>query len=169
MPTERPKSRASRQTAVEDQILAAIRRIIRAVDLQSRDLLNKSGLTGPQLAALTEIARADGLSAGELARALSVGQPTVTGIVERLERRGALTRSRNGDDRRNVNIAVTEEGRRLLKSAPPLLQARFRRQLASLQEWERTQILATLQRIAAMMDAEALDASPHLVTGPERL
>lgn len=159
----------SRQTSIEDQILIAIRRIIRAVDLHSRSLLETSGLTGPQLAALREIVRAGSMSAGDLAKALRVGQPTVTGIVERLARRGMLTRVRNGEDRRSVDIAVTEEGRRLLESAPPLLQERFRQRLARLQDWERSQILATLQRIAAMMDVEELDASPHLVTGPDRL
>ncbi len=35
-----------------------------------------------------------------------------------------------------------------------------------LEEWEQTTVLATLQRIAAMMDAESLDASPLLVPGP---
>jgi DNA-binding MarR family transcriptional regulator len=154
---------------MEDHILIAIRRIIRAVDLRSRELLEKSGLTGPQLAALKEVAQAGTISAGDLAKALNVGQPTVTGILERLERRGVLTRARNGEDRRSVDVAVTEEGKRLLASAPPLLQESFRQRLGDLQEWEHTQILATLQRIAAMMEVEELEASPHLVTGADRL
>lgn len=154
---------------IEERILVALRRIIRAIELHSRDLLDSSGLTGPQLAALTEVARAGGLSAGALAHALRVGQPTVTGIVERLERRGLLIRSRNDVDRRSVDIAITDDGRRLLTAAPPLLQERFRQRLARLQDWERSQILTILQRIAAMMDVEELAASPHLVTGPEQL
>lgn len=154
---------------IEEQILIAIRRIIRAVDLHSRNLLETSGLTGPQLAALKAIAQAGKISAGELAKALRVGQPTVTGILERLERRELLTRARNGEDRRSLDIAVTREGRRLLEAAPPLLQERFRQRLADLREWERTQVLATLQRVAWMMEAEDLEASPHLVTGPDRL
>lgn len=169
MKAQQQVRRSHRQSDAEEQILVALRRIIRAVELHSRQLLDTSGLTGPQLAALTEIVRVGGLSAGQLAKALRVGQPTITGIVERLERRGVLTRTRNGEDRRSVNIAATEKGRRLLKSAPPLLQERFRQRLASLQEWERTQILAILQRIAAMMDAEELNASPYLVTGAEQL
>ena len=46
-----------------------------------------------------------------------------------------------------------------------LLQDRFQRELARLEEWERTQMLSTLQRLAGMMDAEALDAAPMLETG----
>jgi hypothetical protein len=46
------------------------------------------------------------------------------------------------------------------------LQDRFHAELAKLRDWERTQTLASLQRIAEMMDVETLDASPILVAGP---
>ncbi|HBL47553.1 MAG TPA: hypothetical protein DDZ90_29625, partial [Planctomycetaceae bacterium] len=48
---------------------------------------------------------------------------------------------------------------------PSLLQDRFRRELLMLQQWEQTQMLSTLQRIASMMDAENIDASPVLSAG----
>lgn len=169
MSCEQTSTETSRETTAEDDILVAIRRIIRAVDLHSRRLAEASGLTGPQLAALKQVARAGTLSAGDLARAMRVGQPTVTGILERLEKRGLLTRTRSGEDRRSVLITVTEAGTQVLQSAPPLLQERFRQRLVHLHDWERTMILAVLQRIAAMMDVEDLDAAPHLVTGPDRL
>jgi len=153
----------------EEQILVSIRRIIRAIDLHSRHLLERCGLTGPQLAALQTLARKGAMSGVELARDLRVGAATVTGILDRLEKKGLLTRSKRGDDRRSISISLTDEGRKLLESAPPLLQERFRQRLAGLQDWERTLLLASLQRIAAMMDAEEVGASPHLVTGPERL
>ena len=50
-----------------------------------------------------------------------------------------------------------------LARAPSLLQDRFRQELSSLETWEQMMMLANLQRIASMMDAEALDAAPHLV------
>lgn len=157
------------ETPIEDRILVAIRRIIRAIDLHSRALLDECGLTGPQLAALQVLARAGGLSGTELARRLQVGQATVSGILDRLEKRGLVARSKNGDDRRAIAVTLTDEGRKLAAAAPPLLQERFRRRLEAIQEWERTMMLAALQRIAAMMDAEEMPASPFLVTGPDRL
>jgi hypothetical protein len=63
-------------------------------------------------------------------------------------------------------ITVTTAGRELLGRAPSLLQDQFHAELAKLKDWERFQLLASLQRIAEMMDVEALDASPFLVTGP---
>ena len=65
-----------------------------------------------------------------------------------------------------MNVTITSAGRSLLESAPSLLQDRFRMELAKLKNWERYQTLASLQRIAEMMDVEALDASPLLVAGP---
>ncbi len=151
---------------VEDQIVAALRRIIRAVDLHSRRLVEQSGLTGPQWLTLREAARLGRPPAGVLARVINLSQPTVSGILDRLERRGLIERVRDAADRRSVAVSVTEAGQRLLAEAPSLLQDRFRLELSRLQEWEQTTILATLQRMAHMMAAEDLDAAPLLVTGP---
>jgi diaminobutyrate acetyltransferase len=54
----------------------------------------------------------------------------------------------------------------VLRSAPSLLHDRFREGLSRLETWEQTMTLATLQRIASMMDAEDLDAAPLLAPGP---
>jgi DNA-binding MarR family transcriptional regulator len=154
---------------VQQGILVSLRRIIRAIDLYSRQLMDQHGLTGPQLATLQEIARIERVSPTELARRLQISQATVTGILDRLEKRGFINRSRNGDDRRGVEVGITEAGRQMLVNAPPLLQDRFCQELAKLPDWEQNMLLANLQRIAAMMNVENLDAAPHLVTGADRL
>jgi DNA-binding MarR family transcriptional regulator len=136
---------------VERRIITAIRCVIRAFDLHSRRLMEQHGLTGPQLAVLQELDRLGAALSGELARALQVSQPTLTGIVDRLERHGLAARSRNGVDRRTVQVAITDEGRRALQSTPSAMQEGIRRELSTLDEWERTMMLATLQRIAAIV------------------
>ena len=152
--------------STENQIVAAIRRIMRAVDLHSRRLAEEHGLTGPQLATLQAAANLGESSTGALARAVHLSGPTVTGILDRLTKRGLVDRTRNGQDRRSVTVRLTSDGEDVLAAAPSLLQDQFRQELTRLEEWEQTTILATLQRIAAMMDAESLDASPLLVPGP---
>lgn len=149
--------------AQEAAIISALRRIVRASDLHSRLLLHRYGLTTPQLAALREIARRDGVAASPLAQALHVGQATLTGILQRLEQRGLVSRQRAERDRRSVTLRITAEGSAVLAGAPSPLDDRFRAELAELQDWERTQILASLQRVAAMMHA-----APHSGTGPPR-
>ncbi len=159
------------QLSVENEVITALRRIARAVDLHSRLLLHQWGLTVPQLATLRMVEQLQPVTAGALARAVHLSQATVTGILTRLETRGLISRSRTGDDRRNVLIHLTENGVQLLAHAPPLLQEKFRREFGKLQQWEQTMILATLQRIATMMDAEKLDAAsvlePGEIIGPQ--
>ncbi|QEG00114.1 HTH-type transcriptional regulator MhqR [Stieleria maiorica] len=149
----------------EDQIVAAIRQIIRAVDLHSRKLVNGHGFTGPQLAVLQETQRLGTASPKALARAVHLSQATVTGILQRLERRELIVRKPSANDRRSVLIEISSQGRQVLESSPSLLQDRFRDALSSLEEWERLQILSTLQRVANLMDAEDLEAAPHLTPG----
>lgn len=148
---------------LESRITASIRRVMRAVDLQSRRLVDEYGLTGPQLATLHEAAHSGPLSASALARAVHLSGATMTGILTRLEKRGYVERTRGETDRRTVMVSITDVGREMLSRAPSLLQDRFRKQLSELQTWEQMMMLATLQRIASMMDAEGLDAAPHLV------
>lgn len=151
---------------VEDQIVAALRRIIRAIDLQSRRLLERHKLTGPQLATLREAARLGQPSTSALARAVHLSQPTVSGILDRLERSGLIERARWSGDRRNVVVSVTETGHTVLREAPSLLQDRFRAELARLEDWERFGLLSALERIASMMDAHAIEEAPALETDP---
>jgi len=150
---------------IENRIVAAIRRIIRAVDLQSRRLVEECGLTGPQFVTLQAAAELGPLSAGTLARSVHLSRPTLTGILDRLERRGLISRLRDQRDRRSWSVSVTPAGREILDATPSLLQDRFRSELARLEEWEQTQMLATLQRIGSMMEAEDIEAAPVLVTG----
>lgn len=153
---------------LEEELVAALRRIARAIGLHSRLLLQKNGLTIPQLAALQAIERLQPITVGVLAREIHLGAATVTGILGRLEKRGLVSRTRGALDRRSVVIQLTPEGAEFVKEAPSLLQDRFRRELAKLPEWEQTMILATLQRVASMMDTEEIDAPSMLVPAVER-
>jgi DNA-binding MarR family transcriptional regulator len=115
---------------------------------------------------LREVSRRQGITVGALARAVRLSQPTVSGILERLQRQQFVSRKPSPDDRRAMLVEVTEKGSKVLENDPSLLQDRFREELARIEEWERLWILSALERIAAMMDAEAIDAAPMLVTGP---
>lgn len=156
---------SKQKSQISDSMLVALRRVIRAVDVHSRSLVQSHGLTGPQSVILREIIVSDGLTAGQLARRVSLSQATVTDIVKRLEARRLLQRTRDTIDRRRVLITATEEGVELQASAPPLLQETFVRRFEGLQEWEQHLLLAAMQRIAGLMDAEGLDAAPLLARG----
>ncbi|MFP3942101.1 MAG: MarR family transcriptional regulator, partial [Thermoanaerobaculia bacterium] len=85
--------------------------------LYSRELLRRRNLTTPQLATLRQLGRHGPLPAGRLARGISVSQATITGVVDRLEERALVTRSRDPRDRRRVVVDLTEAGRQVVASS----------------------------------------------------
>jgi len=152
--------------AVAEAVMQALRRISRAIELHSHSLASRYGLTVPQLAVLKELGTADGRSIGELTRAVHLSQATVTGILDRLQRRGLIQRRRGEADKRKVHVWLTEAGREALRRSPPLLHENFLEAFGRLQDWEQTQILSALQRVVAMMEAETIEAAPILTPGP---
>ena len=154
-----------RATDRTDEVLVALRRVIRAVDLHSRALVRSHGLTAPQALVLKEIAAAGELPVGGVAQRVNLSHATITDIVNRLERRGLVVRARSEMDRRRVLVRATPAASQTLKRAPPLLQDAFAARFAKLADWEQTLLLASLQRIAALMDAERLEAAPVLAAG----
>lgn len=152
---------------LSEKVIVALRRVIRAVDLHSRTLVASHGLTGPQVLILKALQNGN-LTAGELANKVSLSQGTVTDILNRLEQRGRITRIRDSNDRRRVLVEATEAGLAVLDKSPPLLQERFAQRFNELHDWEQNLLLSSLQRIAAMMDAEDIDAAPVLSSGSVR-
>ena len=148
-----------------EEVLVALRRVIRATDLHSRRLVKTASVTGPQLLLLQTLANKGDLTISELARDMSLSQATVTTILDRLQKRELVTRVRSETDRRKVYPRLTEHGHKILASAPMALQDNFVRKFRSLDEWEQSMIIASLQRIAEMMDAKDIDASPFLDVG----
>jgi len=157
---------AKRQNEVEyEQVLKAIRRVIRATDLHSRQVTRVSGLTSSQLI-LLKVVRDNKLSTiSELATNISLSQATLTSILDRLEKSGLVKRERSDLDKRKVSVRLTAKGVDVLDMAPEPLQDTFVRQFGALKDWERSMILASLQRVAEMMDAGDIDASPLLDVG----
>jgi DNA-binding MarR family transcriptional regulator len=150
-----------------DDVLVSLRRILRATSIHSRKLGRSVGITAPQLIVLRAVSAKDGLTASEVARAVSLSQATITSIVSRLEERGLLARERSSVDRRRVHVSLTQAGRDVLREAPQPLQESFSRRFEALPRWEQHQLVSSLERVAAMMDAEDLDAAPLLTDDAE--
>ncbi len=156
---------AEKDLAAKEDVLIAIRKIIRATDIHSRQLTKTVGLTAPQLLVLQAIHHLGAVAISRLSSEVSLSQATVTTILDRLEKRGYVARQRSDRDKRVVHALLTDSGRTALESAPTPLQEAFSVRFERLEDWEQSQILSALQRVAAMMDAHELDASPFLELG----
>jgi DNA-binding MarR family transcriptional regulator len=154
---------------IPDEVLTAIRQITQAIDLHSRHLIKKHGITGPQLMILRVVQNKEAVVISEIARNTSLSISTVTGILMRLEKRGFVRREKSGVDKRRVIVNLTKEGKKFLSEAPEPLQESFLLAFNQLERWEKLMILSSLQRLVSLMKAERIDVSPILATGPIEL
>jgi DNA-binding MarR family transcriptional regulator len=100
---------------------------------------------------LTALADGPGLPVGELALSAGVSAPTATRMLDGLERDGIVVREPSSDDRRKVNVNLTDEGRRLLLRTQRRRAARRKAIYDSLSAAEREQAVHLLQRFADLM------------------
>ena len=82
-----------------------------------------------------------------LARKHRLSKPSITSAIGTLERAGLVTRERSGDDRRLVSVALTAQGRRLVRKAQAALHRCERALTAGLTKAERRQMAAWLRRV----------------------
>lgn len=149
------------------EILRSLRRILRRVSKHSRDLSQQVDLTVPQLICLKAVAEsdADQVTVSSIGARVSLSPATVSRIVDRLVRKGLVQRERWESDRRKVCVRLTAAGIERYDTLPAPLDERFLERLGGLPEDEVYSVLAALERIVRLMDAEREDAAPILVEG----
>ncbi|MFT5382583.1 MAG: DNA-binding MarR family transcriptional regulator, partial [Alteromonas macleodii] len=128
----------------EEELLVALRRVIRAVDLRSKQLSKHVGLTGPQLLVMQNIEERPGIMVREIAENINLSPATITNILDRLESRDLATRIRSTQDKRKVGVFLTERGKEAVVDAPRPLQEHFVERFSQLKEWEQSQMVATV-------------------------
>jgi DNA-binding MarR family transcriptional regulator len=106
-----------------------------------------SGLNAPRLSALSVIVFGGPLTLGDLAAAEQVRPPTMTRIVNALEERGLVVRTKSVADARTAQISATQSGKRLLMEGRERRVRVLARQIASLSQRDR----AALDRAAAIL------------------
>lgn len=142
--------------------LVAMRRILRATDIHAKRLSRATNLKTSQLLVIQTIDETGEMTVGEIAAKVNLAQASVTAIIDRLQESGLLMRQRGDTDKRKVYVQLTDEGRAVLDRAPTALHDRFSERFAELEDWEQLQMVAVLERVASMMDADRIEAAPVL-------
>lgn len=145
-----------------EEALIALRQISRATASDSRKLAKGSGLSVSQLVTLQEIGRAETISPSKLADKVSLSRGTMTLMLRKLEARGLISRAPDAMDKRRYFVLLSDAGRAALAGAPTLLHEIFSRRFGVLESWEQAQIIAALERVASMLEADNIDAAPIL-------
>jgi len=123
-----------------------------AARLSARRLSTKLAgynVTPPQWGVLVALWEQDGLSLSELAKRSFFDGPTMTGIVDRLEKANLVERKRDSSDRRVISVYLTEEGRQLQERLPVLSEEANQEAIADLSPAEVERFLETLRRVIA--------------------
>jgi DNA-binding MarR family transcriptional regulator len=137
-------------------IMDNIRRVFQVVNEQSKLVERETGLTGPQAWAIKVIAAAGTLRISDLAKRMYLHPTTIVGVVDRLEKRGLVTRTRSSEDRRVVEVSLTEEGHRLVEHTPEVASNKITHGLVSLTIPELAIIYHGLDRLTRILDATDL-------------
>ena len=126
----------SRQTLIGSPEEAAFLDLLRTTDVLSRRLaqvLKAEDLSSNQYNVLRILRGApDGLSCGEIANRMITRDPDITRLLDRLEKRGLVSRSREARDRRTVLTQITPTGLKLLARLDEPVQEAHRKQLGHL-------------------------------------
>lgn len=80
-------------------------------------LWDRDGLTVTQLRLLAHVQESEGISNAELADRLYVTRPSVSALLERLERGGFIRREVSPNDRRGISIWLEPRGREAVSAA----------------------------------------------------
>lgn len=148
-----------------DESLIAIRRILRSTELYGRELAKAAGLTAAQIRVLQIVAEKGHATPKEVAGRMGVSQPTMTSLIDRLAKKKLVERHPSRVDRRQTDIVITEAGTSAVEQAPDALQQRYVMQFEAMEPWEQALFVSVLERVAAMLDADNIDASPVLDIG----
>ena len=100
------------------EILQKFRIIVSAAQKYSQRVEKQLGVTGAQLWIMKEIDVIPGRRVGEVAKKLAIHQTTASNLLDALERKGMVEKTRQATDQRIVNLSLTEKGKFLMKKAP---------------------------------------------------
>jgi MarR family transcriptional regulator, organic hydroperoxide resistance regulator len=123
--------------ALERQVCFALVVASRSVLSVYRPLLDPLGLTHPQYLVMLALWGESPLSVRQIGALLQLDSPTLSPLLKRLESAGLITRTRSGQDERQVDIALTERGRDLRREAekiPPAIVAKLGMSIPELEE-----------------------------------
>jgi len=130
-------------------------RLLWAIDHElqrlSKRMRTTLGVTGPQRLAVRTIERLSEGSAQDVARALHLHKSTITGILQRLEDQGCVSRTTDPGDARRIQLRLTAKGRRIAAAKGATIEEAVRRALAKTSREKVAAACEVLKALAASL------------------
>lgn len=159
MSTSNKASRA--HPGVEDQVFVAVLKAADHLGQQAEQMLKSHGLTGTQYNVLRILRGAgpEGLPCKSVGDRMISHDPDMTRLLDRMEKRGLITRERQKDDRRVVKTRVTQQGLEILKRLDLPVLEMHKRQFEHVTQAKLKQLHALLEELRKCESEEGLEAS----------
>lgn len=141
-------------------VIDDLRRVSQAINEHSKNAISKTGLTAPQLWAIKILAREAPIKVSELARRMFLHPATVVGILDRLEQKELIARVRSKQDRRVVDLYLTDLGNKIVVDAPEVTQIMLIDGLGRLTDDQFRCVSEGMRLMVRMLDAESIKPQP---------
>jgi DNA-binding MarR family transcriptional regulator len=103
-------------------VLRALRMVIRSAQRHSSWIEKQCGVSGAQLWIMHELHETPGLRVGEIAARLAIHQTTTSNLLDELQKRNYVVKTRDSVDQRVVRLTLSDAGEHLLANAPQPVQ-----------------------------------------------
>ncbi|PRX11926.1 UNVERIFIED_ORG: DNA-binding MarR family transcriptional regulator [Martelella mediterranea] len=137
-----------------EAVMKAIRRIAHAIDIRSKRIGRKTGLTIPQIVVLQAVSDQGALTTAAISKQADLSPATTVTILDKLEAKGLIERKRSVSDRRKVQAVLTRAGSQTLAGAPSLFADGFAAEFSAFTEPEQFSIVTSFRRVADLLDPE---------------
>jgi DNA-binding MarR family transcriptional regulator len=110
--------------AVEDRLIFLISKVYQKLIINLQKAFSESGVvvTPIQVMLLFFLQKNNGSSLTQISQGLMLENPTVTGLIDRLEKSGYVKRSDHPNDRRVYLVHLTEKGKKIANKALPIVK-----------------------------------------------
>jgi DNA-binding MarR family transcriptional regulator len=138
-------------------VLQQFRVLFKSIRRHYQHVERRAGISGAQLWALAEVAANPGVEVGHLARTLAIHQSTTSNLLRRLQTQKLVSRKRQGEDQRTVQLFATGKGLNLLRGAPKPLIGVLQQALSDLPSGSLGVLHRQLSKLIAVMRAKDLE------------
>jgi DNA-binding MarR family transcriptional regulator len=147
--SSRPRPASRPALPVEDQAFIALQKAADSTGQQAEQLVKANGLTGAQYNVLRILrgAEPEGLGCSGIGDRMISHDPDMTRLLDRMEKRGLITRKRQQDDRRVVKTRITPEGLSVLRKLDQPVRELHKRQFRELSAAQLKTLIDTLDQI----------------------
>ena len=138
------------------EVVYSIRRLMQAGEHYTKELNKIYNVSAAQINCLLALHENGPLPPSQIAKHVMVNSSTVTGIIDRLEKKDLVKRLRVSQDRRVITVELTKTGKTLAENAPSPIQQKIIDGLNQLSPSKIEQISLTLRRLTDMLDVQDL-------------